>query len=126
VKFVGPKYGDELLEILRGASAVVVPTEWYDNSPLVICQAFAMGKPVIASNIDGIPEVVTHEVDGLLFNPGDAVALREQINHLHHNPHLCRRYGDNARLKAVRLYTGKRRFTELVKILNFAMQRTIH
>ena len=62
---------------LAGLDALVVPSIWEENSPLVIREAFAAGVPVVASNIGGIPEVVTDEVNGLLFEPGNVQDLHE-------------------------------------------------
>ena len=75
VQFTGPLWGDDLHRVLAGACAVAVPSEWYDNLPLVLCQANALGKPVLASRIDGIPEYVEEGVNGFLFAPGNAREL---------------------------------------------------
>src|SRR5204862_1250171 len=69
VKLTGPLWGTELIRVLAGACAVAVPSEWYDNLPLALCQANALGKPVLASRINGIPEYVQDDVNGFLFTP---------------------------------------------------------
>jgi glycosyltransferase involved in cell wall biosynthesis len=100
VEFVGPCYGDRFTALMRGAEFVVVPSEWYDNLPMIVCQAFAMGKPVVASRINGIPEYVTDGHDGLLFPPGDAAALMAAMQRLAGDRDLARRLGTNARRTA--------------------------
>ena len=50
---------------------VVVPSIWWENSPLVIQEAFLHGRPVICSDIGGMAEKVRHGVDGLHFRVGD-------------------------------------------------------
>ncbi len=97
VQFIGYKSGRELKKILAGARFVVVPSEWYENSPFVIYEPFCMGKPVIGASIGGIPEFIRHEKTGLLFEPGDADKLAEYIDLFASNPELCRKYGQNAR-----------------------------
>ena len=82
IRFVGPAWGDDLVRLMAAARAVVVPSEWYDNLPLIICQANAMAKPVIASRINGIPEYVAAGVNGWLFETGDEVALGAAIDSL--------------------------------------------
>jgi len=52
-----------------------MPSIWWENAPLVIEEAFQQGRPVICSDIGGMAESVTHEVDGLTFRAGDAHAL---------------------------------------------------
>ena len=61
---------------LHAVDAVVVPSVAYESLPLVVLEAMACGKAVIASRIAGIPEVVEDGVTGRLFEPGDADALR--------------------------------------------------
>ncbi len=68
-EFPGYLSGDDLAEVIRKAAMVVVPSEWNENSPLSILEAMAYGKPVVASRIGGIPELVRHGKTGLLFTP---------------------------------------------------------
>ncbi len=66
---------EEVARLQREALAVVVPSEWYENLPLAILEAFAAGTPAVAAAIGGIPELVRDGETGLLFPPGDAGAL---------------------------------------------------
>jgi glycosyltransferase involved in cell wall biosynthesis len=68
---------EELPAVLGEADAVVVPSVWYENNPLVIQEAFAAGVPVIASNLGGMAEFVRDGVSGLLFAPGDRASLAD-------------------------------------------------
>ncbi len=104
VRLLGPKWGAEVQQLMRESMFVVVPSEWYDNLPLVICQSYAMAKPVIASNINGIPEYVENEVDGLLFQPGDANELARCINRLSQDLSLRMQMSLNARRKAEKMF----------------------
>ena len=97
VEFCGYRDGDELKELIRNAAFVVVPSVWLDNSPLVIYEAYALGKPVIASDIGGIPELVEPEVTGLLVPPGDPAALAEAMRHLAQEPARIEAMGRRAR-----------------------------
>lgn len=65
----------QLAEVLAEADVVVVPSLWYENNPLVIQEAFAARVPVIASDLGGMAEFVQHEVNGLLFEPGNVADL---------------------------------------------------
>src|SRR5256712_7792908 len=75
VELLGPQWGGALDDLMAKAAAVVIPSEWYDNLPHVLCQAGALGKPVIASRIDGIAEHVQEAVNGFLFPLRDAEAF---------------------------------------------------
>lgn len=78
IKYVGFKSGPELLSLITNASFVVVPSEWYENNPMTIVEAYSLGKPVIGSNIGGIPELVNMNT-GILFEPGDNESLSNAI-----------------------------------------------
>ena len=58
VKFHGRVAATELHEMIRRASVVVVPSRWYENQPMVILEAFACARPVIGSELGGIPELI--------------------------------------------------------------------
>ncbi len=75
-----PCWGDEMDRLVEDSAAVVLPSEWYDNLPLILCQANATGKPVIASRIDGIPEYVREGENGFLFEPGNPAQLAELVD----------------------------------------------
>lgn len=125
VQFTGPKYNEELISILRDTLAVVVPTEWYDNSPLVVLQAMSLGKPVIASNIDGIPEIVHDGQEGLLFQPGNVEELVERMKRLESDEELRLQLGHAARSKAEALLTAENRIRGLLKVIDFAQNNKI-
>src|SRR6185503_9312495 len=74
------KYDHEHLPRLMGdVDWVMVPSRWWENSPLVIQEAFIHGKPVICSDIGGMAEKVTDGVDGLHFRAGDRTSLADVI-----------------------------------------------
>ncbi|MBN1421572.1 MAG: glycosyltransferase [Planctomycetes bacterium] len=81
------------------ALAVILPSIWYENSPVVIREAHAAGKPVVASRIGGIPEIVRDGDDGILVPPGDARALAGAIASLSRDPERARRMGARGRCK---------------------------
>jgi glycosyltransferase involved in cell wall biosynthesis len=80
VSLLGPRWGADAEDIMSQASALVIPSEWYDNLPQILCQANGLGKPVLASRIDGIPEYIQEGVNGFLFAPGDQVQLAASID----------------------------------------------
>lgn len=82
VTFHGPMYGDDLQKILLPARAVVVPSEWYENTPYALLETLASGTPVIAARVGSLPERVQDRFNGFLFTPGDAVDLAEKIQAL--------------------------------------------
>ncbi|MFH1313615.1 MAG: glycosyltransferase [Candidatus Eisenbacteria bacterium] len=97
VDFLGYVERDQLLKIVRRAMCVVMPSIWFENFPYSILESFALGTPVVASNIGGMPESVKHEKTGLLFPPGDALALSKRIEYLQEKPSLAEEMGRTAR-----------------------------
>ena len=86
----GPLPHAEVPQALSALDVLVVPSIWPENSPLVIHEAFLAGVPIVASNAGGIPELVTHEVSGLLFRAGDADDLARALMKLVGNSALLR------------------------------------
>lgn len=79
IEFVGFKGGTELEDIIRGARFTLIPSIWYDNLPNTALESFQYSKPVIASNIGSLSELVVDGLNGYLFKPGDAVELARKI-----------------------------------------------
>lgn len=82
VRKMGPVPHERVADAFGNVDALVVPSEWIENAPFVIREAFAAGLVVIAANLGGMAEMVRHDRDGLLFAPGDAGALAAQITRL--------------------------------------------
>ena len=79
IEFCGNFPNDRIAEVLAGLDALVVPSLWYENTPLVIFSALAAKCPVIASDYPGMSEVVRDGWNGLTFRPGDVQSLREKL-----------------------------------------------
>jgi glycosyltransferase involved in cell wall biosynthesis len=79
IRFRGSFREGEQARVLASVDALVVPSVWWENSPLVALEALAAGVPVIASAIGGLPEIVEHGRSGLLVPARDARALREAL-----------------------------------------------
>ena len=81
----------ETAEPYEAADVLVIPSLWYENSPLVVQEAFASHVPVIAGNIGGMAELVDHGEDGLTVPTGDATALAQALRRLIDSPSTVRR-----------------------------------
>lgn len=98
VRFLGYQKGDELYREIKKSKAVIISSMWYENNPISVLEAFALGKPVIGARIGGIPELVKEKDTGLLFEPGNSIDLREKIEMLLSDNALCSKMGSNARM----------------------------
>jgi glycosyltransferase involved in cell wall biosynthesis len=75
VEFLGYLTGESLHSAIRSARAVVLPSEWYENAPMSILEAYALGKPIIGARIGGIPELLIEERTGISFESGSVESL---------------------------------------------------
>jgi glycosyltransferase involved in cell wall biosynthesis len=78
----------DLPKLMQAIDWVVIPSVWWENSPLVIREAFLHGRPVICSDIGGMAEQVNNEVDGLHFRVGDVHALAQTMRRAANTPRL--------------------------------------
>ncbi len=78
-EFLGYRSGEELHSLVRGARACVLPSEIYENAPMSVLEAFALGKPVLGAEIGGIPELIEAGVNGWHFPSGDVEALSDVL-----------------------------------------------
>jgi glycosyltransferase involved in cell wall biosynthesis len=88
---------------MRRSLALVMPSIWPEPFGIVAAEALAAGRPVVASAIGGIPEIVRDEGDGLLVAPGDAAALTRALARVVHDKTLRESLARNARVTADRL-----------------------
>ncbi|MDL1957457.1 MAG: glycosyltransferase family 4 protein [Candidatus Desulfofervidus auxilii] len=121
-EFLGYKTGEELKSIIAQASFVVMPSEWYENCSMAVLEAMALGKPIIASRIGGLPEQVEDGKTGLLFETGNVEELREKMLYLWKNRDLRIEMGREARKKAEREFSLKRHCEELLQIYKRLLQ----
>lgn len=87
-----------------------------ENSPNSVGEAMSLGVPVVASDTGGIPSMLKHEKEGLLFTKGDSTALAGALIRLWEDTGLCEKLGDGAREKAVRTYDGEKNYERLLEI----------
>lgn len=97
VRFLGGGSRDDVLRLFAAADAAVLPSAW-ENFPHTVVEALAVGTPVVATAVGGVPEVVVHDDNGLLVPPHDVVALRAAIERLVTDPDLLARLAARAAL----------------------------
>lgn len=90
-----PEYRNQEIvrEVFDRCDAIVVPSVWVENSPLVIHEAQQARVPVVTANVGGMAEYVHHEVNGLLFEHRSITSLGEQLQRLVDDPSLAARLG---------------------------------
>ncbi len=98
IRFTGYLSGAALQDVMGNARCIVIPSEWYENAPLSVLEAFACGKPVIGSNLGGLPELIQPQENGYLFQAGDSDDLAEKLaTVLNASTAIIKEMGQNAR-----------------------------
>lgn len=90
VRFLGSLPRDEVLGLFRGADGSLLSSTW-ENFPHTVVESLAVGTPVIATSVGGVPEVVTDGENGLLVPPGDVPRLAEAIRRFYEEEGLRER-----------------------------------
>ena len=108
VAFRGWVAPEAVAAVINEAAMVLVPSRWEEPFGLVAVEAAWMGRPVIASRVGGLAEVVVDDETGLLVPSGDVIALAHAIESLRHDPVRAARLGVRARQRAAASYGMER------------------
>lgn len=95
VKFCGPYSQNQLPKILSKYDLVIVPSIWWENSPLVIQEAYMAKLPIICSDIGGMAEKVKNNISGLHFKVGNSADLANKILKIYKNRNLLKKFEKN-------------------------------
>lgn len=112
---------DQVRQEMSCATALVLPSIWYENFPRTLVEAFGCGLPVIASRIGALAELVADGTTGLLFEPGNAQDLAEKMRWALQHPDQMAQMGRNARTKYEAEFTAERNYQQLMAIYQDAM-----
>lgn len=123
VVFTGHLAFEHLAESVHRACAVVLPSEWHENSPRSVLEAFALGKPVIGARSGGIPELVRDGDTGLTFRPGDVTELRDALLSLLSHRARVAVMGANARRLVEREHSPEAHYERLMALCGSVMER---
>jgi glycosyltransferase involved in cell wall biosynthesis len=116
VRFLDYMKGPALHEEIRKSVCSVLTSECYENNPLSVIESFALGKPVIGSDIGGIPELVRDNETGLTFEPGNMENLRSRIEYMKNNPAETIHMGTRARKFVEEEFNAGRHYKRLMEI----------
>lgn len=123
VRFSGYLSGQALERALSQARFTILPSEWYEVFGQSILESFAVGKPVVAARIGGIPELIDEGVDGLLFTPGAEDELAACLRRLWDDPVGTRQMGLNGRRKVLAQYTPENHYRQLYPLYERLVNR---
>lgn len=115
--FTGFKHGKELDDLIDRSAAIVCPAIWYENMPNTVIEAYAHGKPVVASRIGSLAEIVEDGKTGLLFEMKNSEDMAKKLYRFIDESDLSERMGITARKKAEEQYSVEKHMTNVIKIL---------
>ena len=115
--FLCPGYSEAADRILKGVDVVVVPSLWQEGFGLSVIEGMASGKPVIASRVGGIMEIITDYKDGFLIPPGDSESLSAKISEIVDDGELEKRIGSASRRTAEKSFNIEDKKRELLHLL---------
>jgi len=118
VEFVGfcTKGGNEWKSIMRKSSVAVLPSVWYDNSPIAISESMAFHSPVIVSDFGGTKEMISDGVDGFVFKTNDSDALAQKMLQFINDNTLVSEMGRHAYDNVCQLNSEEKYYEKLMEI----------
>lgn len=122
IEFVGFKSGVELEEIIKGARYTLIPSIWYDNLPNTALESLQYSKPVIASNIGSLPELVEDGVNGFLFDPYSPEELANRVRRLD-DAELVEQMGANSRKRLEKKFAPSAHYDALLEVFGRVRER---
>jgi glycosyltransferase involved in cell wall biosynthesis len=105
VTFTG--FRDDIPSILKDSDVFLLPSLFGEGLPMTVLEAMAMGVPVVASRVEGVPEVIDDGATGFLFNPGDVDGLANVVIRVLDDPGLLKRVSKRGQRKVLRELNGR-------------------
>jgi glycosyltransferase involved in cell wall biosynthesis len=122
-ELLGAKYGEPLADLYRNARCVVIPARWYENMPNVALEAMSYSRPIIASDLGSLKELVIDGKTGLLFAPEDSLDLRKKIKLIFTTPPPRQKLGENAYRQGISIYSPEQHCSKLITVFDKAIRK---
>jgi len=124
VSFRGHLPREQVIAILRKARFLIFSSEWYENFPVTIAEAFACATPVIASRMGAMQEIIEDGRTGLHFQPGDSQDLAKKIAWAWSHPKEMAVIGRAARREYETKYSSQQNYAQLMNIYEQVLAST--
>ncbi|HEY5123909.1 MAG TPA: glycosyltransferase family 4 protein, partial [Ignavibacteria bacterium] len=118
IEFLGKLSFDKVKKYLCECAFTICPSECYDNFPNSVLESYAFQKPVIASNIGSLKELILDGKTGFFFEAGNFIDLRTKVKFLFSNTDLCKRMGKNVINYLEENYSEDSHYRKLMKVFN--------
>jgi glycosyltransferase involved in cell wall biosynthesis len=124
VEFLGELAPEHMGAFYRKCRFTVAPSIWFEGMPMVVVEAMLAGRPVLASRIGGLADLIEHGRTGFLVEPGDATGLAEGLRRLWEDPALCVRMGLAARERVIGEFGRDVYYARMLKVYTELTART--
>ena len=124
VEYLGPKAKDEVLDLIRNADFIIMPSTWYEGFPMVLVEAFACGTPAVVSRLGSMEEIVEDHVTGLHFQAGNPEDLASKSHQMIEKSSITKDMGANARREYLENYTPEKNYRLLMDIYQQAIDES--
>lgn len=118
IVFTGFKQGRELERLIARSTCIVCPAIWYENMPNTVIEAYAHGKPVVASKVGSLAEIVVDGETGLLFEMKNSADMASKLQMFIADKDLSSKLGKNARTRCEIIYSEKTHMDQLLRVLS--------
>jgi len=122
VRFLGLQPKEEVLDLMRNAQFLVLPSVWYEGFPMTIVESFSCGTAVVATDDGGMQEIIREGHNGLKFGLGDFAQLAEKIDWAIGHPDEMKEMGWNARQDFVEKYSAEKNYEMLMAVYEQALR----
>lgn len=112
----------KVFQLLQAARALIFPSVWHEPAGIVSLEAAAVGRPIIASRVGGIPEYIADQQSTLLVNPNDVYGLTHNIEQLALNWSLAKQLGEEGRKMVQDRFSMKQHLDKLMQLYELARQ----
>jgi glycosyltransferase involved in cell wall biosynthesis len=123
IEWLGRKSLDETYALLKRAAFLICPSQWYEAMPRILVDSFAVGTPILASDVGAMADIVHDGVEGLHFRTGDAEHLAERASWLFDHPDERSKMRAAARAEYLDRFTAEKNHEMLMDVYRRAMAR---
>jgi glycosyltransferase involved in cell wall biosynthesis len=115
IEYLGKLTPEVLVDELCNSNIYVHPS-YIENSPNSVCEAMALGMPIIATNVGGVSDLIEDEVEGILVQEGEPYSFAGALVELTNNYEKAKQFGRNARTKAFKRHNPDDILKDILKI----------
>ncbi len=113
IKYAGPQ---PMVSLYLNICDFAVLPSYHEGLPFIILEAMSAGKPVIATSVGGILDIVAHRENGILVKPKDVTGLLKAISYFVNNPAVLSRMGERAKRKVISGFTVQNTVTDIMSV----------